>query len=64
MKLKYDKEQDVLYFLLSDEKIFESDEEKAGVIIDYSANGRIVGIEVLNASRNVSNPSKVEYEIA
>jgi len=64
MKLKYDKEQDVLYFLLSDEKIFESDEEKAVVIIDYSANGRIVGIEVLNASRNVSNPSKVEYEIA
>jgi hypothetical protein len=30
----------------------------------YSASGHIVGFEALNASRQISNPAKVEYEIA
>jgi uncharacterized protein YuzE len=64
MKIKYDKEQDILYISLSDEAIYESDEEKKGIIIDYTANGRVVGLEVLNVSKQVENPSKVEYEIA
>ena len=64
MKVKYDKEQDILYLSLSDEAVFESDEEKKGVILDYSAEGHIVGIEILNASKHVGNPVKVEYEFA
>jgi uncharacterized protein YuzE len=64
MKVKYDKEVDVLYVSFSDETIFESDEEKDGVILDYSANGRVVGIEILNASVQIGNPVKVEYEFA
>jgi transglutaminase-like putative cysteine protease len=42
----------------------ESDEEKKGIILDYTADGQIAGIEVLNASKRVGNPSKVEYEVA
>jgi len=64
MKVKYDKEMDVIYVSLSDETIFESDEEKKGIILDYSTNGRVVGIEILNASKQVGNPAKVEYEFA
>jgi len=64
MKVKYDKEVDVMYVSFSDEKVFESDEEKKGIILDYAANGRIVGIEILNASAQVGNPAKVEYEYA
>ena len=64
MKVKYDREQDILYVSLSNEAIFESDEEKKGIILDYSAKGHIVGIEVLNASKQVGNPAKVEYEFA
>jgi len=64
MKVKYDKEQDILYVSFSDEVIFESDEEKKGIILDYSSGGQIVGVEVLNASKQVKNPSKVEYEVA
>ena len=64
MKVKYDKEQDILYVSFIDEAIFESDEEKKGIILDYSAHGNIVGIEVLNASKRVGNPAKVEYEFA
>jgi len=64
MKVRYDKEQDILYVSFSDEAVFESDEEKKGVILDYSAKGHIVGIEMLNASKQVGNPAKVEYEFA
>jgi len=64
MKVKYDKNLDILYLSFSDEKVFESDEEKKGIILDYSNDGKIVGIELLNASKQMSNPVKVEYEFA
>ena len=64
MKVKYDKEVDVLYITLSDEPISESDEGKPGVIIDYSEKGNIVAIEIIDASKQMPQPSKVEYEVA
>jgi uncharacterized protein YuzE len=64
MKVKYDKDLDILYVSFSNEAVFESDEDKKGVILDYSSNGHIVGIEVLNATKRVGNPVKVEYEFA
>jgi len=64
MKVKYDKEVDIMYISISDEVVFESDEDKKGVILDYSAEGRIVGIEILNASKQAGNPARVEYEFA
>lgn len=64
MKVKYDKETDVLYILLTDSPVKESDEERAGIILDYAEDGRVVGIEILNASKNLSQPTKVEYEVA
>jgi uncharacterized protein YuzE len=64
MKVKYDKEVDILYVSLNNEVVFESDEDKKGIILDYSADGQIVGIEILNASRQIGYPVKVEYELA
>jgi uncharacterized protein YuzE len=64
MKVKYSKEEDILYVSFSDLPISESDEEKKGVILDYADDGQIVGIELLHASTQVVNPTKVEYEVA
>jgi uncharacterized protein YuzE len=64
MKVKYDKEQDILYITFSDKKVAESDQEKPGVILDYSAEDDIVGIEILRASEQTVQPLKVEYEVA
>ena len=64
MKVKYDKEVDIMYVSFSNDVVFESDEDKKGVILDYSAEGRIVGIEILNASKQIGNPAKVEYVFA
>ena len=64
MKVKYDKDVDVLHIVFSENKISESDEEKPGIILDYDKSGSIVGIEILNASKKMKNPTKVEYEVA
>jgi len=64
MKIKYDKEVDIIYIQLSEEKIKESDEGKPGVIIDYDENGNVVAIEVLNASNKMEHPNSVVYEVA
>lgn len=64
MKIKYNKETDILYITLSDELIEESDENKKGFILDYYKTGNLVGIEILNASKSSINPAKVEYEVA
>ncbi len=64
MKVKYDKEADVIYIKLNNLPIKESDEDKPGIILDYAENGSIVSIEILNASKNLPQPYKVEYEVA
>jgi len=52
MKIKYDKQSDALYIRLSEAKYFESDELEQDVIVDYDKSKRVIGIEVLNASKN------------
>ncbi len=64
MKVKYNREVDILYISFSKNKIKESDEDKPGIILDYDKQGSIVGIEILDASKKMKNPAKVEYEIA
>ncbi len=64
MKVKYDKESDVLYIRLSNNPIIESDSEKPGIVLDYDSEQNVVGIEVLNASKKMERPMKVEYEVA
>ncbi len=64
MKLKYDREVDILYIKLNDAPIEESDEDHPGVVLDYDAEGQIVGIEIMNASKRAIQPTEVELEIA
>jgi len=64
VKVTYDPKVDVLRILLSNAPNEESDEEKPGVILDYDKDGNVVGLEILNASKRVSNPRSVEYVVA
>jgi len=64
MVIKYDKESDIIYIQFSEKKVVESDEDKPGIILDYSENGEIVGIEVLEASKKTSQPNGISYEVA
>jgi uncharacterized protein YuzE len=60
VKFGYDAETVTLRIVLSSAPIAESDEDKPGVIIDYDAEGNIVGIEVLQASKRTDNPTRME----
>lgn len=54
MRLKVDKESDALYFRLDESAVVESEEVHPGVILDFNAEGNVVGIELLNLSRRVA----------
>ena len=60
MEIRYDKEEDILVVTFSNKSVAESDEEKPGVILDYDENGGIISIEILDASKMVANPEKVD----
>ena len=65
MKVRYDPRTDTLTMLLRDNAaIVESDEDKPGVILDYDAEGNLVSIEVLDASKRVTEARKVEFQTA
>jgi YD repeat-containing protein len=63
MKITYDAEVDVLRIILSDQPVEESDEDKPGIIIDYDAQGNVVSMEILDASKRGMSPHGVEYAI-
>ena len=63
MKVVYDPEGDVLSVLLSDAPVAESHQDKPGVILDYDGDGNVVGLEILDASKRMTNPMSVGYAI-
>jgi len=53
MRLNYHPETDSLYIDLSERPSTESREISEGVVLDYDAQGNLVGIDIDNASRKV-----------
>ncbi len=64
MKATYDASTDTLTLELGPGPVAESDEDRPGVIIDYDGTGNIVGIEILDASKRVSNARTMEFQVA
>ncbi len=56
MNVRYDRSADVLTIRLREGTVAESDEERPGVILDLDADGRVLAIEILDASRQVELP--------
>ncbi len=54
MKTHYDQETDALYLRFAEGRIVESEEVAPGVVLDFDADGRIVALEVLAASRHLA----------
>jgi len=53
VKLNYYKDTDSLYIDLSSKPSAESKEISEGIILDYDAEGNVVGIDIDNASRKI-----------
>jgi uncharacterized protein YuzE len=58
MKTLYDPDGDALYLRFAESNIVESEEVSEGLIVDYDADGRIVAIELLDASKHLAVGTK------
>jgi uncharacterized protein YuzE len=63
MKIVYDRETDTMTIILREARIRESDEIRPGVIADFGYDGEIVRIEILSASKVITQPKAVAYEL-
>jgi uncharacterized protein YuzE len=64
MKVIYDKETDTLSIIFSEGKVADSDEVREGLILDYDKAGRLVSLELLDASEQIRQPESVEFALA
>ena len=58
MKTIYDSESDALYVRFAEAPVVESEEVADGVVLDFDAEGRIVAIELLDASKHIAAGAK------
>jgi len=64
MKVTYDREVDAVYLSLSHLKPQGVIEVAEGINIDVTEDGKVVGIELLDASEKVQLDTLLTYEIA
>lgn len=63
MKVSYDQRTDTLSVVLKEGvQVSESDEDKPGVILDYDEQGDLISLEILDASKRVTDARKIEYQ--
>ena len=63
MKVTYDSRTDTLTMILRDGvAVAESDEGRSGVILDYDERGDLVSLEILDASRRVTDARTLEFQ--
>jgi uncharacterized protein YuzE len=62
MNRKIDRENDAIYFRLTDATVFESGEVQPGVILDFDEDGRVVGVEMLARSTRIE-PDKLRAPV-
>ncbi len=63
MKATYDARTDTLSIIFNQRaEVAESDEDKPGVVLDYDEEGNLVSLEILDASRRVGEPRRIEFE--
>ncbi|MCB1147548.1 MAG: DUF2283 domain-containing protein [Leptospiraceae bacterium] len=63
MKIHYDKDVDAVYIELSDDSATGCVETADGINIDTNQDDRIIGIEILNASKKFDLKTIYSYEL-
>ena len=64
MKAKYDAESDALYVRFSDGAVVDTEEMRPGLMVDLDADGRIIAIELLDASEHLAPGADLKTMIA
>lgn len=55
MRVRVDSGADSVYLNLTDRPIEASEEVADGIVVDYDAEGRMVGVEILDASKRTGD---------
>lgn len=55
MKTHYDADADALYLRFADAPVSESEEVRPGIVFDFDADGRIVAVEILDATEHLAS---------
>ena len=63
MKIEYDPKADAMYIRLIAGTVVDSDEVRPGVVFDFDAQGRVLGIEMLDVSLRTDNPRELAMEL-
>ena len=63
MRIQYDPSADAMYIRLAEGVVADTDEVREGVVLDYDAGGKVLGIEVLNVSERADNPREMAFEM-
>ncbi|MBE9547508.1 MAG: DUF2283 domain-containing protein [Proteobacteria bacterium] len=63
MRIIYDPETDTMSIILREAPVKESDELREGLIVDYGEDGKVVSIELLDATENIAEPEGIHYEL-
>lgn len=64
MNVTYDPKTDTLSIVLRAGPVAESDEDKPGVILDYDDAGHLIGLEILDASKQIPDIASMEFRVA
>lgn len=59
----YDPDADAAYIYLSEASIVESEQVAPNVVLDYDADDRVVGIEILNVSKTLAPGAWKEWPL-
>jgi len=54
MKIEYDREVDALYIRLQEKYVAKTIELEEGLNLDFDENGKLIGLEVLDATERYS----------
>jgi uncharacterized protein YuzE len=60
MRVRVDHGADAVYLDLTDRPIEASEEVADGIVVDYDAEGRIVGVEILDASKRTGDSAALQ----
>ncbi|MCC7178236.1 MAG: DUF2283 domain-containing protein [Acidobacteria bacterium] len=64
MKVSYDQRTDSLTVVFKDHaQVTVSDDGRPGAFLDYDEAGELVAIEILDASRRVSEATRVDFRL-
>jgi len=63
MKVIYDPDKDILQLSFAHRSIEETTQIAPGLILDYDEDGKVIGLELRQASKKVDNPHEMNYAV-